>query len=70
MIKYLKVEGLNGNKMPLEFHFNDDLNLFTGLNGCGKTTILKILWFVNSGHFVHLVNEIVFQSLTLNIAVH
>lgn len=65
MIKYLKVEGLNGNKMPLEFHFNDDLNLFTGLNGCGKTTILKILWFVNSGHFVHLVNEIVFQSLTL-----
>ncbi|SDG05735.1 AAA ATPase domain-containing protein [Bacteroidales bacterium KHT7] len=65
MIKYLKVEGLNGNKMSLEFHFNDDLNLFTGLNGCGKTTILKILWFVNSGHFVHLVNEIVFQSLTL-----
>jgi len=65
MIKYLRIEGLNGNNSPLEFHFNDDLNLFTGLNGCGKTTILKVLWFVNSGHFIHLLNEIVFQSLKM-----
>lgn len=65
MIKYLKIEGLNGNPIPLEFNFNDDLNLFTGLNGCGKTTILKILWFVNSGHFVHLLNDVVFLSLKL-----
>ena len=66
MIKYLKVEGLNGNKEPLEFHFNDDLNLFTGLNGCGKTTILKILWYVNSGHIDILVQEILFKSLCVN----
>ena len=56
MIKYLQITGLNGSEKPLEFDFNYDLNLFTGLNGCGKTTILKILWFVNSGHFVHLLN--------------
>lgn len=63
MIKYLKVEGLNGNKEPLEFHFNDDLNLFTGLNGCGKTTILKILWLVNSGCIDTLSREVSFESL-------
>lgn len=63
MIKYLKIDGLNGNKKPLEFDFNDDLNLFTGLNGCGKTTILKVLWFVNSGSVFDLVNEIVFQKI-------
>lgn len=63
MIKFLKIEGLNGNKRPWEFYFNNDLNLFTGLNGCGKTTILKVLWFVNSGHFVHLLNEVDFLSL-------
>jgi AAA15 family ATPase/GTPase len=65
MIKHLQIVGLNDSNVPLEFNFNDDLNLFTGLNGCGKTTILKILWFVNSGYFVNLLNEIVFQSLEL-----
>lgn len=28
MIQYLKIEGLNGNSAPLEFNFNNDLNLF------------------------------------------
>lgn len=65
MIKYLKIEGLNGNVAPLEFSFNDDLNLFTGLNGCGKTTILKVLWFVNSGNIDGLLREINFDALQL-----
>lgn len=63
MIKYLKIEGLNGNEKALEFNFNDDLNLFTGLNGCGKTTLLKVLWFVNSGNVFDLINEIVFTKI-------
>ena len=63
MIKYLKIEGLNGNTTPLEFNFNNDLNLFTGLNGCGKTTVLKILWFVNSGNLHDLTREIIFQEI-------
>lgn len=64
MIRYLKVEGLNGNVAPLEFNFNKDLNLFTGLNGCGKTTILKMLWFVNSGK-IDFLHEIRFSSIKL-----
>lgn len=63
MIKYLKIDGLNGNNKPLEYNFNDDLNLFTGLNGCGKTTILKVLWFVNTGRVLDLFNEVLFQSI-------
>lgn len=63
MIKYLKIDGLNETQKPLEFNFNDDLNLFTGLNGCGKTTILKVLWFVNSGRIFDLYNEVLFQSI-------
>lgn len=66
MIKYLKIEGLNGNENPLEFNFNDDLNLFTGLNGCGKTTLLKILWFVNSGNLNDLTREVVFQEIKVH----
>lgn len=63
MIKYLKIEGLFGNKGTLEFNFNNDLNLFTGLNGCGKTTILKILWFINRGSIEVLTQEVFFDLL-------
>lgn len=65
MIKYLKIEGLNGSTTAIELNFNNDLNLLTGLNGCGKTTILKVLWYINSGHFVELTNEIILQSVKL-----
>ena len=43
--------------------FNEDINLFTGKNGCGKTTILKILWFIQSGHIENLITEVVFKSI-------
>lgn len=49
MIKELIIKGLYNKYDFLEFAFNDDLNLLTGLNGCGKTTLLKTLWFINSG---------------------
>ncbi|MCI7429471.1 MAG: ATP-binding protein [Bacteroidales bacterium] len=65
MIQYLKIEGLNGNYAPLEFNFNNDLNLFTGLNGCGKTTILKILWFANSGNIANMLHEVIFDTIEL-----
>jgi len=64
MIKSLSVWGLNGRKTPLIIpQFNEDLNLFTGKNGCGKTTILKILWYLQSGHFLDLITEICFTKV-------
>ncbi|MBC6427211.1 MAG: ATP-binding protein [Ekhidna sp.] len=60
MINKLYVEGLNGRKKPLELVFEPDLNLLTGKNGSNKTTILKILWFLNSGKIINLVKEVNF----------
>lgn len=65
MIKYLQIKGLNGSEKPLEFNFNEDLNLFTGLNGCGKTTILKVLWFVNSWKISDFLCEVSFDYLEI-----
>lgn len=38
-----RIEGLAGRKEPLEFELNRDTNIFFGLNGSGKTSLLKIL---------------------------
>ncbi len=38
-----RIEGLAGRKEPLEFELNRDINIFFGLNGSGKTSLLKIL---------------------------
>ena len=65
MIKELIVEGLNGQKKELKFSFNEDLNLLTGKNGCGKTTLLKLIWYINSCNFRCLLNEISFQTISL-----
>jgi len=64
MIKSLIVKelfGVESNNFHLEFL--PDLNLLTGRNGSGKTTILKILWCVISGHFDILAKEIDFSYL-------
>ena len=61
MIEKLYIEGLNGRKTPLNLEFKPDLNLLTGKNGSSKTTILKMLWFLNSGKIVNLVKEVNFS---------
>ncbi len=65
MIKRLYVEGLNERKKPLELNFLPDLNLLTGKNGSSKTTILKLIWFLNSGRILNLVKEINFSHVEL-----
>ncbi len=37
------IEGLAGRPEPLEKTMDRDINIFFGLNGCGKTSLLKIL---------------------------
>lgn len=65
MIKKLLVDGLNNRTKPLELHFHSDLNLLTGKNGSSKTTILKLIWFLNSGKILNLVKEINFNYAEL-----
>lgn len=38
-----RIEGLAGKKEPLELELQRDTNIFFGLNGSGKTSLLKIL---------------------------
>src|SRR5690606_36723039 len=60
MIKTLKVKNLN-SRHNLDLSFNDDLNLLTGKNGSSKTTLLKLIWFLNSGQLANLVQEVNFE---------
>lgn len=65
MIRKLSIYGLNGRDHQINLCFNEDLNLLTGRNGCGKTTILKILWYINSCNFKNLLSEINFQEIAM-----
>ena len=49
MIQKLEVMGLN-HQFDYGLKFNPDLNIFTGSNGCGKTTLLKLVWYLISGN--------------------
>lgn len=42
-IERVAFDGLAGNSRTREFTLNRDVNIFWGLNGCGKTSLLKIL---------------------------
>ncbi|MCA6501833.1 MAG: AAA family ATPase [Pseudanabaena sp. M135S2SP2A07QC] len=63
-LKRVSIKGLN-NKVDCDFEFHDDINIVTGINGCGKTTFLKILWYAISGNIERLISEISFESFNL-----
>lgn len=64
-IKELQIKGLHNKPGSLHCHFNDDLNILTGSNGVGKTTILKTVWYIISGNVERLLQEIHFEALLL-----
>ena len=69
MIKNLEVKGLNDRfdyQLPInQDSFNEDLNIFTGRNGTGKTTLLKLMWYLISGNLHRIISEIPFQSVSI-----
>jgi ABC-type cobalamin/Fe3+-siderophores transport system ATPase subunit len=42
-ITRIRIEGLLGRELPIEMTLDRTVNVFFGENGCGKTTLLKIL---------------------------
>ncbi len=64
MIQNLKVEELN-HRLSGEFEFHEDLNIFTGPNGSCKTTLLKLIWYLISGHLQQILIEIPFRTISI-----
>lgn len=64
-IKSFEVIGLFGRESPLRLNFNQDLNIVTGRNGAGKTSVLKLAWYIMSGNILQAVKEVSFRKATL-----
>lgn len=56
------VTGLFGQSEQKVVKFNEDLNIITGRNGSGKTTILKLAWFIMSGNILLALREVKFKT--------
>ncbi len=65
-IESVSVVGLFGRPGNITYAFNDDLNILTGRNGSGKTTIMKLVWSVISGNVLLALREINFKVCTIN----
>lgn len=60
-VREFHVVGLLGRSRNVGLTFHDDLNIVTGYNGSGKTTVLKLLWYILSGNIHTALKEIPFK---------
>jgi len=60
-IERFSIEGLAGRKDTFSRDLNRDINIFFGLNGSGKTSLLKILHSALSGDTIVL-NNVPFKT--------
>lgn len=65
IIKSFDVVGMLGRDAPIRLVFHRDLNIVTGRNGSGKTSILKLLWYIMSGNILQALKEVNFKKATL-----
>jgi len=66
-MKIIKAEvtGLLNRYEKITLIFNNDLNIVTGKNGAGKTSVLKLLWYVVSGNIFLALKEVPFRKFTV-----
>ncbi|MDO9489219.1 MAG: ATP-binding protein [Sphingomonadaceae bacterium] len=64
-IESCEVVGLFGNKQTIQTKFSHDLNILTGRNGAGKTSLLKLMWYIVSGNILLALKEIEFSRATV-----
>ncbi|MBS9997334.1 AAA family ATPase [Vibrio alginolyticus] len=57
-IESLIIHGLHGTDRVLNIKFFDDVNIITGSNGVGKTTVLKSVWYI--------IRALLLKSMELN----
>ena len=64
MISWINVKGLN-NRFDYDLDFNSGLNLLTAESGGGKTTLLKLIWYLTSGNIHRVIREIPLASVEI-----
>lgn len=64
MIRKLTVSKLN-ERFDYDLEFYEDLNILGGQIGTGKTTLLKLIWFLTSGNLQRVIFEIPFQTISI-----
>ena len=64
MIRRFEVNGLY-NRIDVSIDFNSDLNIITGRNGSGKTTVLKLIWYLISGNLERIMSGIPFRDVLI-----
>ncbi|WP_165589325.1 AAA family ATPase, partial [Acinetobacter lactucae] len=64
-IESFAVTGLHGTRGPIYLDFKKDLNILSGRNGAGKTTILKMIWYFISGNLEKALIEVPFKAVKL-----
>lgn len=65
-----EVIGLFGKPSTIQLNFNEDMNILTGRNGAGKTSVMKLMWYILSGNIEHALSEINFVKITLITSVY
>ncbi len=64
-IEKAKIVGLYQSQTDISVTFHDDLNIITGKNGSGKTTVLKLLWYCISANIERAIKEIEFSFVEI-----
>lgn len=64
-IERVAVTGLFGRRGTQTLLLHPDLNILTGKNGSGKTTIMKLIWYIVSGRIVRALTEVDFSRITI-----
>lgn len=64
-LKKITLKNLNQKITIKKSLFDEDINIITGMNGSGKTTFLKIVWYTISGNIERIIPEIMFDSFEL-----
>jgi len=64
ILRFEVVDLLN-RKGTLSATLNPDVNILTGRNGAGKTSLLKLLWYLTSGNIFLALQEVAFSRVTI-----
>lgn len=71
LIEYVEIKGLlSYEKKIIKLKFNSDINIITGINGQGKTTLLKLVWYIYSGNLRKALEEIEFDYIKLRTTLY